>query len=114
MSAQEGLRLLDATGNLYEALIDTTDHEFSIESSLVDLLDDNPLPLSGLEDFFEHLFVPNDRVALDEIDLAEFCLHFGEAYLIHLVDNNCVQLLEALCKRVKFCLETDSFVNEGG
>lgn len=113
MSAQEGFRLLDASSNINEALVNTTDYEFSIETGLVDFFNDDSFPLSRLEDSLENLLVPRDRVALDEIDLAEVCLNFGETHLIHLADNNSVQLLKALCKRVKFCLETESFIDEG-
>jgi hypothetical protein len=114
MSAQEGLRLFNRPSDLYKTPINTTDHEFGVQTSLVNLLNDDSLPLSRLEKFLQDILVPNNCVALDEVDLAEFCLNLGETCFIEFIDNNCVKILEALCERVKFSLETDAFVNEGG
>jgi len=113
MSAQERLRLLYRPSDINKALINTTDHEFGVKTGLVNLLNDDSLPLSRLEETLEDFVIPNDRTALDEVDLAEFCLNFGETFLIELADDYGVKILEALCKRVKFCLETDSFIDEG-
>lgn len=114
MSAEEGLRLLDGASHFDFRLIDSTDEQLSVEASLVDLLDNDALPLSGLEQFLEDVLVPDDSVGLHQIDIAEHGLDLGDAFLLELLDDDSVVLLQALRQSVEFFLETDSFLDEGG
>lgn len=114
MSAQERLGLLDRTGNLNEALVNTTDNDFSIKTGLVNLLNDDALPLNWLEKFFENLVIPNNSVALDEIDLANGGLKLGEILALEFSDDDFVKVFETLSEVVQLSLESDSLFNEGG
>lgn len=114
MSAQERLGLLDATSDFNEALINATNSEFGFQTGLVYLLNNDALPLNWLEKFFENLVIPDNSVALDEVDLANGCLKLSEILLLEFSDDEFIKVLETLSEIVQLSLETDSLFNEGG
>lgn len=114
MSAKERLGLLDGASHINEALINTTNSEFCIKAGLVNLLNDDALPLNWLEKFLENLVIPDNGVALDEIDLANGGLKLGEILALEFSDDDFVKVFETLSYIVQLSLESDSFLNEGG
>lgn len=114
MLTQERLGLLDRASHTNEALINATNNEFSIKTGLVNLLNDDALPLNWLEKFLENLLVPNDSVVLDEIDLANGGLKLGEILALEFSDDDFVKVFETLSEIVQLSLESDSLFNEGG
>lgn len=114
MSAQERLGLLDRASHINEALINTTNDEFGVKTSLVNFLNDDALPLNWLEKFFENLLVPDDCVALDEIDLASGGFKIGEILALEFSDDEFIKVFETLSEVVQLSLESDALFNEGG
>jgi hypothetical protein len=112
--AQERLGLLDGASHFNEALVNTTDHEFGVKTGLVNLLNDDSLPLNWLEKFLENLVIPNNSVALDEIDLANGGLKLREILALEFSDDEFVKVFETLSEIVQLSLESDSLFNEGG
>jgi hypothetical protein len=114
MLTQERLGLLDRASHINEALVNTTDNEFSVKTGLVNLLNDDALPLNWLEKFLENLVIPNDSVALDEIDLANGGLKLREILALEFSDDDFVKVFETLSEIVQLSLESDALFNEGG
>lgn len=114
MSAQERLALLDATSDFNEALINATNSEFGFQTGLVHLLNNDALPLNWLEKFFENLVIPDNSVALDEIDLANGGLKLSEILLLEFSDDEFIKVLETLSQVVQLSLQADALLNEGG
>lgn len=106
--AEEGLRLLDRLGDFDFATVDSTNGDLSLKSGLVDLLDDDALPLGGLQEFPEDFLVPHHRVVLHEVDLAEAGLDLGDPGFLHLSDESGVEVLKVLDEGIDVPLQFDS------